>query len=574
MTKRWIRLSGGVLLATLWAGTPGPVHANVELPSIFGQQMILQQDSPLPVWGIADAGEKVTVTVGPDAASTTTGTDGKWRVTLSPLAESSTPLTMTVAGKNTLTFKDVLVGEVWFASGQSNMAFSLKGTKDAATDIPLANDPQLRFFRVNGPQGLEPSNQLAIGTWALTTPAAAPGFSGVAYYFAKALRAKLNRPVAIVQSAVGGTVAESWTPLEALEKNPDLKGYADKYKAVLAAFPQLNAEYPAKFAEWHKARIQWEKDVGATYASSVRAWQEAAEKARATNMPAPPQPQPSRAAPPPPVQPWGGQNTPTVLFNSEVNPVIPYAIRGAIWYQGESNAGAWAKYHTLLSTMITAWREHWGQGNFPFLIVQLPRLLGGGNWPQMREAQAQTTSLANTALATVFDVGDPNNLHPVDKKDVGQRLSLVARHAVYDEKDLIWTGPIYDSMKVEGSTIRLTFTQAGSGLTIGSSPWVPAHSEPIPTISLLGFAVAGDDKKWIEADAKIDGNTVVVSSDKVANPTALRYGWQNSPVCNLYNKEGLPASPFRTDDWNDLSQTPAPAPSVQRSVPVVPSNAK
>ena len=211
--------------------------------------------------------------------------------------------------------------------------------------------------------------------------------------------------------------------------------------------------------------------------------------------------------------------------------------------------------------MITGWRKHWGQGDFPFLIVQLPRYNKGGGWPQMREAQAQVAAkVPNTALATVWDVGDPNNLHPINKDPVGQRLALVARHAVYGEKDLVWTGPIYESMKVEGDKARISFAHTGSGLTIGSSPWVPAGSQPIPTTSLLGFMLADDQKQWFPATATIDGNTVIVTSDKVTKPTAVRYGWQNVPVCNLYNKEGLPASPFRTDDWPNVAETPAPTP--------------
>jgi len=538
-----------LLFLTLFAVRPS--MADVKVPSIFGDHMVLQQDASLPVWGDADAGEKVTVTVGADTDSAMAGSDGKWRVTLKPLGATSTPLTMTVAGKNTLTFSDVLVGEVWIGAGQSNMGLSLGQSRDAATDIPQANDPQLRFFHASGPQGLVPSNSFTIGKWVLTTPMTAPGYSAVAYYFGKGLRTKLNRPVAIIQNAVGGTVAESWTPLDALKSNPALQSYVDTYNEALAAFPGLNADYQARFDAWHKTRIDWENEVGKTYDPLVKAWKAEAAKDQDAGQKPPPQPQPSRPAPPPPLQPWGGQNKPTVLYNANVAPVIPYAIRGVIWYQGESNAGDWSKYHTLLATMITGWRDHWGQGNFPFIIVQLPRYSGGGYWPQIREAQAQTLSLPDTAMATTIDVGDPNNLHPVDKSDVGQRLSLVARHMVYGEKDLVWTGPIYNSMTVQGSTIRLRFTQTGSGLVIGSSPWVPPHSEAIPTTSLLGFTIADNQKHWFPADAKIEGDTVVLSSDKVTTPTAVRYAWEKSPVCNLYNKEGLPAAPFRTDDWPD-----------------------
>ena len=563
-----IRFFASSLVALLSGTVVAPLSADVTMPSIFGNQMILQQDAPLPVWGMAGAGEKVTVTIGKDSASATAAADGKWKVTLEPLAGTSTAQTMTIAGKNTLTFKDVLVGEVWFASGQSNMAFPLGRTKDAATDIPKSDDPLLRIYHVNGPIGLEPTDQLSPGVWAEASPAHVPGVSAVAYYFAKELRAKLNRPVAIVQSAVGGTVAQAWTPLDALQKDPSLKNYVADYDKAAAAAPALEADIAAKTAEWRKEMDQWNKEVGVTYDPLIRAWQAEADKAFMAGQTPPPKPVPSRPQPQPPAHPWGGNNTPTVLYNGLVAPAMPYAIRGVIWYQGESNAGAWAQYHAVLSAMITGWRAHWGQGDFPFLIVQLPRYAKGGSWPQIREAQAQTAAgLPKVYYATVVDVGDPNNLHPIDKADVAQRLALVARHAVYGEKDLVWTGPMYDAMKVEGSAIRLSFTYTGSGLKIASSPWVPPHWTPAPDTSLRGFAIADDQKKWFPAEAKIDGTTVVVSSDQVKTPTAVRYDWQNAPEGNLYNNEGLPAAPFRTDSWSEVGETPPPPPSATMPPP-------
>ncbi len=578
MAMRLIIMAVGCLAITLTEFTLGPLRGDVKMPSIFGDHMILQQDAPLPVWGVADAGEKVTVTVGKDTAVAAAGTDGKWRVSLSPLAETSTPVVMTVVGKNTLTFNDVLVGEVWIASGQSNMAFSVSGSKDAATEMAQANDPQLRFFRVDGTPGLEPSDPLSVGKWELTTPTSVRRYSAVAYYFSKGLRMKLNRPVAIIQSAVGGTLAEAWTPLDALKKNPELKKNVDSYDQAQAAFAPLNAEYPAKVLAWRQDLNQWNKEVGVTYTPLLAAWKVGSDKARAAGEPIPPQPTPSRPAPKAPIVPYGGNNTPTVLYNGLIAPVVPYAIKGVIWYQGESNAGSWATYHTLLATMITGWREHWGQGDFPFLIVQLPRYNRGGSWPLVREAQAQTATLPNTAFATTIDVGDPNNLHPFNKTDIGKRLALVARHTAYGEKDLVWTGPIYASMKVEANAIRISFTKTGSGLTIGSSPWVPPGSKPISTALLVGFAIADDQKQWFPAEAKIDGATVVVSSDKVSKPTAVRYAWQNAPEANLYNKEGLAAAPFRTDDWQQAGETPfstfplppqIPVPATSPAVPTV-----
>lgn len=533
----------------------------MKVPSIFGDHMVLQQDATLPVWGVADAGEKVTVTVAGKTADATAGANGKWRVNLPALAATDVPLTMTITGKNTLTFKDVLVGEVWFAGGQSNMAFTMDKVHNAATAIPEANDSQLRFFRPLTTPGLEPSEELSFGSWSIASSRSAPQYSGVAYFFARELRAKLNRPVAIIQSAWGGTSAEAWTPIDALKKDPSLKNYSDIYDKFQAGFAQANAELPAKTEAYKKELDQWNKEVGVTFNPLLDAWKVEADKARAAGKQLPPKPQPSRPQPLQPAHPWGGNATPSVLYNGEVAPVVPYAIKGVIWYQGEANASSWGSYHALLSALITGWRAHWGQGDFPFLFVQLPRLRGGNGWPPMREAQAKTLALPNTGMATIMDLGEPNNLHPTNKLDVGKRLSLVARHAVYGEKDLVWTGPIYASMKAEGNAIRVSFTQTGSGLVIGSAPWIAPNVTPIPTTSLLGFAVADEQQHWVQAEAKIDGNTVLVSSDKVAKPVAVRYAWQNSPECNLYNKEGLPAAPFRTDDWQDVSPSPAPLPA-------------
>ena len=323
----------------------GPLlQAEVKVPSLFSEHMVLQQDAPLPVWGTADAGEKVTVTIGKDTATATAGSDGKWRATLSPLTASSTPAMMTISGKNTLTINDVLVGEVWLASGQSNMSFPAGRTLNAATDVPAANDPQLRFFQVGGKLGLEPSEEHDLGKWVLTTPADVSNFSGVAYYFAKQLRAKLNRPVGVVQSAVGGTVAESWSPLDALQSDPALKNYVDGYDKASAAFPGLNADYQARFDAWHKQAIDWQNTVGVAYKPILAAWQAEADKDALTGTPPPPKPVPSSPSPIAPIQPWGGNNTPTVLYNGKISPITTYAIRGAIWYQGESNAGKSEEY--------------------------------------------------------------------------------------------------------------------------------------------------------------------------------------------------------------------------------------
>ena len=288
-------------------------------------------------------------------------------------------------------------------------------------------------------------------------------------------------------------------------------------------------------------------------------WEEENKAAREQGKPPPPRPQPSQPRPTAPEPPDGGPYSSFMvgnLYNAMIAPLMPYAIKGVIWYQGESNCNNSKQYRVLFPIMITDWREKWGQGNFPFLFVQLPNInkpatepvQGEDRWPGVREAQAKAMSVPNTGMATIIDVGDPDEVHGKDKIDVGVRLSLVARHLVYGE-DIVYTGPTYDSMKVEGNKVLITFKDTGSGLAIGTPPWTPSGKIPPVASELKGFAIAGADKKWVWAQARINGDQVVVSSDQASNPAAVRYGWADNPPCNLYNKEKLPAAPFRTDDW-------------------------
>jgi len=549
------------------------VQAGVKLPAIFGDHMVLQQEASLPVWGTADAGEKVTVTVGTESAGVTADADGKWIVKLPPLPNGTAPTTLTVAGKNTLTFSDVLVGEVWLCTGQSNMEFNLSGAHNARDEVPKANDPQLRLFCVEHAPSIQPAADVArkpmdgspnfiYGTWMVCTPQTAPWFTAVGYFFGRELRSTLNRPVGLVESCFGGTPAQAWTSLSALQQEPALKDYVDKYNVQLAAFPKAMETYPAQLAAYQTAFDKWKNEKFIPYQRvAIPAWSAAVDKAKAAGMPPPPRP-PLTPQPPRPHDPNGGGSTPTVLFNGMIAPLIPYAIRGAIWYQGESNTAKAMEYRTLFPLMITDWRQRWGLGDFPFLFVELASYDDSAypnqDWALLRESQVKTLSLANTAMASAVDIGDPTYIHPQDKVDVGLRLALAAMHVAYG-RDLVYSGPIYDSMKVEATAIRISFTQTGGGLVIGQAPWVPASMKknPVSTTDLESFTIAGADQNWVQAQAKIDGNTVVVSSSQVAQPVAVRYGWADAPRCNLYNKEGLPASPFRTDDW----PAPVPAPT-------------
>jgi sialate O-acetylesterase len=566
-----------LLLFALVSG--GPASADVRLPTIFGSHMVLEQDIKIPVWGWADAGEAVTVTLGDHTAKTTADATGKWRVDLDPVTTTTTPLTLTVTGKNSLKFDDVLIGDVWVCSGQSNMEFDLGGNwggkpsfggaANAATAVPAANDPQLRLFVVQKKIALEPESDVA-GKWEVCTPDSAALFSAVGYFFGQELRHNLNRPIGLIGTYWGGMPAQAFTSLSGLQKDPPFTNYISAYQKDLAGYPKAKAEYPAAMAAYQAKLKEWNETVAPTYNATLKQWQEAVNQAKTSGQPAPPKPVPSTPIPRKPNLPEGAPGTPTVLYNGMIAPLIPYAIKGAIWYQGEANAGNGPEYAILFPRMITNWREKWNEGNFPFLYVQLANYMkpqvqpSEGGWAYLREAQLKTLALPNTGMASTIDIGNGGDIHPKDKLDVGLRLALAAKHIAYGQ-DLVYSGPIYDSMTVEGNKIRLTFKDTGSGLQMGTPPWTPT-GVPVPaSTELTGFAIAGADKNWVWAKAQIDGTTVVVSSDQVASPVAVRYGWANNPPCNLYNKEGLPASPFRTDDWTDPK--PAPVKPVASSAP-------
>ena len=551
------------------------LRADVKMPAIFGDHMVLQQDIKIPVWGWADPGESVAVTLGDDTAKTTADGGGKWTVSLEPVKTTATALTLTVKGKNSLTFTDVLVGDVWVCSGQSNMEFALgneyKGQKcfggasDSTTALPAANDPQLRLFLVTKKNALDPQTDV-VGTWELCTPESAARFSAVGYFFGQEMRKTLNRPIGLIGTYWGGTPAQSWTSLEALQQPPQFEKYVTAIQDTKANYDKAKADYPAAVEAFRAKMKDWNARILPGYDPILKQWQADQKKAIAAGQPAPQHPQPSEPMPKPPIAPDGGANTPTVLFNGMISPIIPYGIKGAIWYQGEANGGNGPEYRTLFPRMITDWRTRWNEGDFPFLFVQLAaftnpqKVPSEGGWALLREAQLKTLSLPNTGMAVAIDVGNGYDIHPKDKHDVGLRLALAAKHVAYGQ-DLVYSGPIYDSMKVDGNKIRISFKQLGTGLKMGIPPWT-ADGKPAPEPKeLTGFAITGADKQWVWAKAELDGNEVVVSSDEVATPVAVRFGWASNPSCNLYNKEGLPASPFRTDDWDEgPAPTPAPKP--------------
>ena len=503
----------GLMASCLFLLFAVAVSAEVKPSALFSDHMVLQRGMSVPVWGTADPGEAVKVTLNGQNRSTTAGADGKWMVRLHNL-KAGGPFEMHIQGKNSLTIKDVLVGEVWVGSGQSNMEFTVSskvarfaGMLDEDKEIAAANYPTIRMFTAKQKKAYEPADEVS-GEWKVCSPETVPGFSAVGYLFARDLQQRLKMPVGILTVAYGASTVEAWVPRPAIAADPELKPMLDRFDA------QEN------FYKTHPGAM-------------------AAD--------APPGPQTINARPPRPGplrDPVQDQHEPTVLFNGMVHPVIPYAIRGAIWYQGESITGGKAGvllYPHVMETLVTQWRQLWGEGDFPFYAVQLPALKNVSNNPMVREGQAQILTLPKTGLAVTIDIGDPDNVHPKNKAPLGERLTLIAMANAYGRK-LEYSGPRYSSMKVEGNSIRIRFTHLGGGLVAKDGP-------------LKWFQIAGADQRFYDAEATIEGKSVVVKSDKVAAPVAVRYAWDNYPFgCNLFNAAGLPAAPFRTDSWDALAK--------------------
>ncbi len=505
------------------------LHADVKPNPLFTDGAVLQRGQAVPVWGTARDGEKVTVEIDSQKVSTTAA-DGKWSVSLKPLKEGD-PLTMKITGDNAVTINNLLVGEVWVCSGQSNMEWKFAQSHNAKEEGPKANYPKIRMFTVKKTTSVKPLAE-AVGSWVECSPQTVNGFSGVGYFFARDLHQKLGVPVGMIHTSWGGTSAQAWTSLEGFGTDPELKEYADAVTKKLATYDADVAAHAGKVEEFNTKLKEWNETVGKANQEALKSWTEAAAQAKKAGQPLPPKPAPPSPQPKAPPTPDGGQGYPTSLYNGMIAPIIPYGIKGAIWYQGESNAKQSKQYRTLFPAMIADWRGRWKQGDFPFLFVQIAPF--NGQPPEIREAQFLTLAKAkNTAMAVTTDVGDATNIHPSKKEPVGQRLALAARALTYGEK-IEYSGPLYDSMTAKDGKIILSFKHVGGGLIAKDG-------------ELKGFTIAGEDKKFVPAQAKIQGSTVVVSADGVADPKAARYGWVNVPDVNLFNQEGLPASPFRTD---------------------------
>lgn len=473
-------------------GLHSAAHADVKLPNVIGSHMVLQRDMELTFWGWADAGEEVSVKLGDTSVKAVANAQGKWTAKL-PAQKAGGPHTITVAGKNKIELTDVLVGEVWIGSGQSNMEWSVAQSDNPQAEIAAAKFPKIRLFNVAPKKTakIDPQDNVDPSVvWTECSPQTVSNFSAVSYFFGRHIHQELDVPVGLINSSWGGTRIEPWTP-------------------------------PAGFAAVDDPAIQ---AIGTTALKQQADFAAAIAKAKADGQPEPKVP--------------GNAGAPTHLYNANIHPLVPFAIRGALWYQGESNRGEGMVYAKKKQALIGGWRKVWGQGDFPFYFVQLAPFTYGGSevaLPEIWEAQTSVlTSVKNTGMAVTTDITNLKDIHPKNKQDVGKRLALWALAKDYGRNDLVYSGPIYKSQKVEGSKIRLEFDHVGGGLK-------SRDDKP-----LNWFQIAGETGDFVEATAVVDGNSVVVSSDKVEKPTAVRFGWHQLAEPNLVNKVGLPASPFRT----------------------------
>ncbi len=515
--KSGSRLILGMVLSLLVGGAMA--RADVKLPALVSDNMVLQQGRQVAIWGTADAGEQVTVSIAGQTQNATADSSGQWKVALEPMKKGG-PLEMTVAGKNTITIHNVLVGEVWVCSGQSNMEFALwnhgvfGGAKNFDEEVAAANYPMIHLFIVKKAVAATPQTDVQ-GQWVVTSPETAGNFSAVGYFFGRDLYRAMKFPVGLIDTTWGGTEAEAWTSDAALEADPDLKVVADSWRQRIADFPHALEQYEQSLPDWEKSA-------------------EDAETNGKVAVPMPTAPRDPRS------YAWRDSG----LWNGMVAPLTPYAIAGAIWYQGESNAPFAYQYRNVFSTMIKQWRSSWGEGDFPFLFVQLASFTVGAEtnntWAVLRESQEKTLALPKTGMAVAIDIGESHDIHPKNKQDVGKRLALAAEGVAYGRK-IEYRGPVYQSTRAVQGTLHVRFTHTAGGLVVRGP-------------RLLGFEIAGEDQQFFPASAQAAGTEVVLSSARVAKPVAARYAWANDPKCNLYNKVGLPAPPFRTDDWKVPTQ--------------------
>jgi len=516
LVKHSILAASYLVLAVLVSGVTTLRAAEFKLASIFTDHAVLQREAAVPVWGWADAGAEVAVEFAGQKKTTIADANGKWLVKLDALEASTESRTLTVTAggaKSAIQLKDILVGEVWLGSGQSNMAMTVSGAKDYEKEMAAATLPNVRMFKEDSAAASEAQAD-AKGTWAVCAPDTVGKFSATLFFFGREVHKSLNVPVGLINSSVGGTPIEAWIAPEAQRASKELAPF-------LAALDQVSAEPPSE-------------EALKRYEVMLARWEAAAKTAKANNQPAPRKPRNPAVV----QQLKSRKGVIGGLFNGKIVPLIPYAIRGAVWYQGEANTKATKPpfYQYQLPLLVTDWRARWGY-DFPIAWVQLPNFAGEGNdWPNVREAMLKTLALPNTGMSINIDIGEPKNIHPKNKQEIGRRLSLWALGSVYGQRVSATSGPLPAGHAVRGGEIVLNFQHTDGGLVAKGD-------------ALTGFIIAGEDKQWQPAHARIEGDRVIVSSPDVKQPAAVRYAWNNLPMCNLFNGAGLPASPFRTDDW-------------------------
>jgi len=509
------------LISAVLTAIPGACFARVKLPAVISDNMVLQREMKVPIWGWARPGEWVRIKCSwqDKTHRIKAGKKGKWQLKINS-PEPGGPYEMTIRGRNAIEITNILCGEVWICSGQSNMEMpvgELGGWKRGVLNYKQvkasADDSMLRLFKVEKTISDKPQEDCD-GLWLPCTGDDVENFSAVAYFFGRELRKELKVPVGLIESCWGGTVAEAWISKDVLMIDSDFAPILERFEQAKAEYKKKKEAYNKKLKEWMMAAIK-AKDEG------------------------------QKTMTPPEIKRPGSprhKNSPSSLYNGMIAPLIPYGIRGAIWYQGESNVERAYQYRKLFPALILNWRLDWEQGDFPFYYVQIAPYKYDEKFvaAELREAQLMTMPLANTGIVVTTDIGNVDNIHPRNKQEVGRRLSLWALSQTYQQYDGECSGPVFDTIRMEGNRIRITFDYVDGGLLVKGG-------------ELTGFEIAGQDKKYHKANAKIQGRTVLVSSREVKKPVAVRFGWSNTAQPNLFNKEGLPASPFRTDDWDRVT---------------------
>jgi sialate O-acetylesterase len=507
-------------LSVLFLGALAPLAAKVTVAPLFTDHAVLQQGKPVLVWGTAGSHEHVGLEFHGQMTAADADANGSWKAELPAFAATGHGADLVIRGENTITLHDVVVGEVWLCSGQSNMEFVLWDAQrddfrvqNGLKEVAAANYPQIRQFKVEHQVASEPKASVD-GSWVPCSPLTAAKFTAVGYFFARDISYRLGVPVGIINCTWGGTPVESWMSREALGSDRAFGVVAQRWQRSVAGYPSAKAVYPVKLAKWNEL-LKTAQAAGT-------------EKDFLAQNLAPRLPPGA-----PQDDPW----QPSGLYNGMVVPLLPYRLRGILWYQGEANAGHMEnalEYHKLFTAMITRWRVQFGQGDVPFYWVQLASFKPSPSWPYLREAQQQTLSLPNTGQALAIDLGSADTIHPRNKQEVGRRLALIAANQVY-KIPIEFSGPVFANADVEGAAMRVWFNYCANSLKA---------DQPVATCEL-----AGADHKFYPAAARVDGNSLVVTSAQVPKPVAVRYSWAGFAEGHLYNSAGLPAAPFRSDDW-------------------------